>query len=54
MKTAKTVSLVVTILAFLVASWTLYTYATTTEEERAQQELEQKEQLEEMGIELPW
>lgn len=45
MKTAKTVSLVVTIIAGLIAAWSIYTYTTTTEEERIEQQREIFEQL---------
>lgn len=45
MKTAKTVSLVVTIIAGLMAAYSIYNYATTTPEERAAKQSELFEQL---------
>lgn len=47
MKTAKTVSLVVTIIAGLMAAYSIYNWVSTTPEERAQQ---QREMLEQFGM----
>lgn len=47
MKTAKTVSLVVTVIAGLMALYSIYNFVSTTPEERAQQ---QREMLEQFGM----
>lgn len=54
MKTAKTIALIAIIVSGMVSAYQAYTYLSTTDEERALQEEQAREQLEEMGIELPW